>query len=129
MKKNLFALLTATILVVAFSGCYSTGDGHMKFGVAGPFAKDTISSRYERPVTQLLDAAKKVLNHNGTLTSDDAVTKTLVAKIDTRTVWVQVDEVEPNISRVRVQVRTKGGLGDIDLASEIDKQIALQLPR
>ena len=127
MKKNLFALLTATILTIALSGCYSTGDGHMKVGV--PLAKDTIESRYERSVSQILDAAKKVLSHNGTLTSDDAVTKTLVAKIDTRTVWVQVDEVEPKISRVRVQVRTKGGFGDVDLASEIDKQIALGLPR
>ena len=40
-----------------------------------------------------------------------------------RTVWVAVDEIEPKVSRVRVQARTKGGRGDIDLASEIDKQI------
>lgn len=99
----------------------------MKTGV--PFAKDKIESRYERPVEQILTAAKEVLRHNGTLTGENTITRTLEAKIDTRTVWVKVDEVEPNISRVQVQVRRKGGGTDIDLASEIDKQIALRLPR
>jgi hypothetical protein len=40
---------------------------------------------------------------------------------------VKVDEVEPKISRVLTQARKKGGRSDIDLASEIDKQIALRL--
>ena len=127
MKKNVFAMLTASMLAIVLSGCYSTADGRMKAGV--PFAKDTIESRYERPVDQILTAARQVLTHNGTLTGDNAVTKTLEAKIDTRTVWVKVDEVEPKISRVQVQVRRKAGGGDVDLASEIDKQIALRLPR
>lgn len=127
MKTNVFAMLTASMLAIVLSGCYSTADGRMKAGV--PFAKDTIESRYERPVDQILTAARQVLTHNGTLTGDNAVTKTLEAKIDTRTVWVKVDEVEPKISRVQVQVRRKAGGGDVDLASEIDKQIALRLPR
>ena len=58
---------------------------------------------------------------------ENTIKKTLEAKIDTRTVWVAVDEVEPNVSRVRVQARRKGGLADIALSSEIDKQIALRL--
>ena len=51
------------------------------------------------------------------------------AKIDTRTVYIIVDEAEPSIARVRVQVRKKSGGADIGLASELDKQIALNLPR
>ncbi|MBM3835898.1 MAG: DUF3568 family protein [Verrucomicrobia bacterium] len=130
MKKNVFALLAACTLIALFTGCYSTLDGHMKPAVV-PFAKDTITSRYERPVDQIVEAAKNVLTHNGTLTGENRISNpvTVEAKIDTRTVWVAVDEVEPKISRVRVQVRKKGGSPDIDLASEIDKQIALQLPR
>jgi hypothetical protein len=42
---------------------------------------------------------------------------------------VTVDEVEPKVTRVKVQARRKSGGSDIDLASEIDKQIALRLPR
>lgn len=97
----------------------------MKAGI--PFVKDRIESRYERPVDQIFAAAKEVLKFNGTLYGENTVTKTLEAKIDTRTVWIKVDEVQPKISRVVVQARKKGGTSDIDLASEIDKQIALRL--
>lgn len=92
-----------------------------------PLIKDTIESRYERPVDQIFAAAKEVLRFNGTLYGENTISKTLEAKIDTRTVRVAVDEVEPKVSRVRVQARKKGGVGDIYLASEIDKQIALRL--
>lgn len=111
--------------MILASGCYSTLDSRMKAGV--PFSKDTIISRYEFPVDQLLAASKEVLAFSGTLVGDNTVTQTLEAKIDTRTVWVKVLEAEPNITEVRVQARRKGGVGDIDLASEIDKRIALQL--
>ena len=99
----------------------------MKVGV--PLAKDTIESRYERSVDQIFEAAKDVLKLNGTLYGENTISKTLEAKIDTRTVRVAVDEVEPKVSRVRVQARRKSGTADIALASEIDKQIALRLPR
>jgi hypothetical protein len=121
MKKNVFALLTAVILGSALSGCVSTVDGRSQAGM--PLTKDTIESRYERPVALIFNAAKEVLQLNGTLTSENTINHSLIAKIDTRTVWVAVEDVEPKVSRVRVQARTKGGLGDIDLASEIDKQI------
>ena len=127
MKKNFSVLLSAAFLAVITLGCYSTLDGRMKMGTV--LAKDTIEGRYERPVDQVFEAAKKVLSFNGTLYGENTISKTLEAKIDTRTVWVAVDPVEPNVTRVRVQARRKGGTSDIYLASEIDKQIALQLPR
>jgi hypothetical protein len=120
MKKNLFALSLAACLTAALSGCVSTVDGRSQAGL--PVAKDTIESRYERPVDQIFNAAKDVLQFNGTLVSENLINHSLVANIDTKKVWVAVDEVEPKVSRVRVQARTRAG-GDIDLASEIDKQI------
>ena len=72
-------------------------------------------------------AAKEVLAFNGTLTGENTIAKTLEAKVDNNRVWVKVDEVEPNIARVLVQARKSGGGGNVDLAAEIDKQIALQL--
>ena len=92
-----------------------------------PLAKDKMEGRYERPLAQVYPAARKVLEFNGTLRGDDIVTKTLEARIDTRYVWVKLDEIEPNLTRVVVQARTKNGGTDIDLAHEIEKQIALQL--
>jgi len=125
MKRKFSLLFATAALAVLVSGCYSTAEGHYKPGV--PFAKDSIESRYERPVDPIFAAAKEVLKFNGTLYGENTIQKTLQAKIDTRTVWIKVDEVEPKVSRVVVQARKKNGTSDIDLASEIDKQIALRL--
>lgn len=123
--KKLFALVVLGVVLSATSGCYRTQEGRSKMGV--PFSKDTIENRYERPASQLFAAAKEVLAFNGTLTGENTITMTLAAKVDERGVWVKVEEIEPSISRVLVQARRPGGRGDIDLASEIATQIALQI--
>ena len=118
----LFGLIT----VLAFSnvGCINTPVGN-KFGV--PVSRDKIISRYERPLDQILNSAREVLSRVGTMTNDDIITKTLTAKVDKRTVYVTVKEVEPLVIEVVVQARTARGTGDLTTASEIDKQIALGL--
>jgi len=123
--KLFLSAITATIALAAFTGCYRTQEGRLHGGV--PFSKDTIESRYERTADQLFRAARDTLAFNGTLTSDNTVSKILTAKIDTRTVWVKVEQAEPTISRIVVQARKSTGAGDIDLASEVDKQTALRL--
>jgi len=125
MKQKILTLLIACVLVGVITGCVGTVDGHSKAGV--PFTSDTIRSRYERTYAQVLSAARTVLAHNGVPVSDDSIKHTLAAKINNRTVWVKIDEVEPRLTQVTVQARSKGGRADIQLASEIDKQIALQL--
>jgi hypothetical protein len=125
MKSKFCALLAIGWLGVLVTGCYSTMEGGSRAGM--PLAKDKMEGRYERPLAQVYPAARKVLEFNGTLRGDDIVTKTLEARIDTRYVWVKLDEIEPNLTRVVVQARTKNGGTDIDLAHEIEKQIALQL--
>lgn len=125
MKSQLLTWSLMAVLLAAVTGCYSTIEGRKRPGV--PFAKDTIEGKYERPVETVFAAARKVLEFNGTLRSEDTINRTLEAKVDTRSVWVQVEEFEPNLTRVIVQARTKGGRGDVDLAAEIEKQIALQL--
>lgn len=112
-------------MATLLTGCVGTVDGRSKAGV--PWVKDTIESRYERPVDQIFAAAKEVLKFNGTLYGENTINKTLEAKINTTTVFIRVDEVDPKVSRVLVQARAKGGGGDIATASEIDKQIALRL--
>jgi hypothetical protein len=107
------------------SGCYSTVEGSHKAGM--PFSTDKIESRYERPADQVFNAAKDVLAFNGTMTGENTIAKTLSAKVDNNTVWVKVEEVEPGITKVVTQSRGKGGGGKVRIASEIDKQIALQL--
>jgi hypothetical protein len=125
MKNLAAACALLTALVIATPGCYQTLDNRSRAGV--PFKKDKIGGQYERTLDQVQTAARKVLQFNGTLVSDDVITRVLVGKVDTRTVYVKLTEVEPNITGVTVQVRTRGGLSDLDLAAEIDKQIALNL--
>lgn len=76
---------------------------------------------------EIWNAAKDVLNFNGRLYGEDVLQSTLEASVNTRTVWVKVEPVDSATTRVTVQARTKGGGSDVDLASDIDKQIALRL--
>ena len=127
MKKNILSILVCCSAVTLFPGCVNTIDGRSKAGV--PWMKDKIESKYTFPVAKVMDAARATLKFNGTVVSEDIVTNTLQGMVDTRTVYVKVEEIDPKVTRVIVQVRTKGGGTDIDLASEIDKQIALHLQR
>ena len=123
MTKTLSLLVIALLAVL--TGCQTTPEGNTRAGI--PFVKDTIESRYQRPVPQIFAAARQVLELNGTLTGENTINNTLQAKVDNRHVIVKVDEVEPGVTRVLVEARKKGGGADIDLAAELDKQIALKL--
>ncbi|MDB6026141.1 MAG: hypothetical protein JWM68_2364 [Verrucomicrobiales bacterium] len=125
MKQKIFAFLLIAGMTTFMTGCVKTADGHMKAGV--PFAKDKIYSRYERSVDQIVDAARVVLKNNGQIQNDDGANKSLKAKVNDRTVWIKSTKVDDKISEVVVQVRKKTGGGDIYMASELSKQIALQL--
>ena len=127
MKKLLFGLFA--VLALVGTGCITTVDGHKSAGV--PFRKDKIVSRYQLPLDQIFNAAKEVLAGEkgglGVLQAENRVNNSLVAKVNTRMVYVKVSEVEPNINEIVVQVRTDAGWSDVDWAAEIDKQIALRL--
>ncbi len=130
MKKEflkLFAVSAVGVLLMGAAGCVNTVDGRSRAGV--PWLKDRIESNYERPVAQVMAAARETLKLNGTLISEDIVGFSLEGKVDGRTVYVKVEEVDAKVTHVVVQVRTKAGGSNIDIASEIDKQIALHLAK
>jgi hypothetical protein len=120
--KALFSLALSAVLALA-SGCVGTETGHT---TAGFPSKDTITSRYEKPVPLLAAATRVVLTRNGKLLVDNVVDNTFQAKVNQRNVWVRVSDLDGKITVVSVQVRGDVG-GDIDLAAELSKQIALQL--
>ena len=123
MKSFLSGAICAS--AVLFAGCINTIDGRQTVGM--PLVKDSISARYDRTPLDIWAAAKDVLKYNGTLFSEDTLRSTLEASVDTKTVWVKVEPVDQRVTKVTVQVRTKGGAADIGLASEIDKEIAIRL--
>ena len=124
MKIKFLLSLICTAALVCFSGCVGTQDGHSTGG--DPFAKDTITSRYEKPVQPLSNATRVVLNRNGKLLVDNAVNNTFQARVNQRNVWVRVADIDGKVTQVTVQARSSMG-GDVELAAEISKQIALQL--
>ena len=131
MKEKFFLGLIAASLVGA--GCVPTVTGRNTGGI--PFIKDAVEGKYERPLEQVFDAAKEVVKFNGTLINESTLhtetnlTKTVEGKVNQRTVFVRVEAVSPTISGVVVQTRTPGGASDLDLAHELEKQIALKLVR
>ena len=125
MKINTFVLIAVSAVVLFLNGCVGTVDGRRE--VANPLVKDKIVRVYERPVMQCWAAAKDVLTAMGTVFSEDVMQSTVSARVDTKTVRVKVESIDPKMTRVTTQVRTKLGNSDLDLGGEIDKQIALRL--
>ena len=112
------------------AGCVDTVNGRKTAAV--PWVKDRMEGRYERPVAQVYEAAKSVLTVNGTLLNETTIhgTNTVLAlegRVNQRAVWISVTQVDPKVSSVVVQARTKGGGTDIELVHELEKQIALKL--
>jgi len=131
MKEKIFLALIGASIVGA--GCVPTVTGRTSFGV--PFVKDSVEGHYERPLDQVYDAAKEVVKFNGTLVNESILhtetnmVKTVEGKVNQRSVWIRVEAMDPRVTGVAVQTRTKGGGTDVDLAHEIEKQIALKLVR
>lgn len=135
MKFKIFAGLMGAALLTA--GCVSTVTGEKTAGI--PFIKDKIEARYERPPEAVFQAARQVISENGQLVHEGTlygqtnvlgnVVKTIEGKVNERSVWVRVEQLDPKITDVTVQTRTSGGVSDIDLAAEIDKEIAIKLSR
>ncbi len=129
MKTKIFLGLILGLLVGA--GCVSTVSDRTTGGI--PFVKDRVEGRYQRPVEQIFLAARAVVADMGTLVNESTLysqtnaVKTVQGKINQRNVWIRVEPVEANVNAVLVQTRTPGGIADLDLAHEIEKQIALKL--
>ena len=127
--KFLAALLGGLVAVIV--GCTSTVDGGNTFGVPG--FKDKVSGKYERPIDQVFEASKEVIKFNGTLSkeatlhSQTNIVKTVEGRVNQRNIWIRLQGDTPNTTEVTVQARTNGGATDVDLAHEIEKQIALKL--
>jgi|HubBroStandDraft_5_1064220.scaffolds.fasta_scaffold765904_1 hypothetical protein len=126
-KTKLCVLLALAAISIPLVGCVETVDGRSEAGV--PFVKDKFESRYERSVPQIIEAARYVISQNGKLVANNTVNNSLEGKINQTSVWIKVDQIDAAkpVTQVTIQTRTKDRVADLDLAREIDKQIALYL--
>lgn len=130
MNKAIFAVLAGVALIS--TGCVKTVSDTHSF--ASTWSQDTITARYPRTMDQVYRAAVQVVVNNGVLTREyitpgTNVIRSLEGKVNQKNVWIRVTAVDPTTSQVDVQARSSWGVSDVSLASELDKEIALQLTR
>ena len=131
MKTKISWIAGAVALVIVVAGCVDTVSNRKTVGV--PLIKDSVEGRYERSVDQVFKAAMDVVSRSGTLINESTLhnqtnmVKTLEAKVNQRNVFIRVEALAPNITGVAVQTRTSGGATDLNLAHELEKNIALAL--
>ena len=131
MNIKTISLLLLAILGLCWAGCVDTVSDRKKAVV--PFAKDKVSGRYERSPEKVFEAAKEVIVDNGKLLNEQTVHnetngfRSLQGTVKNRTVWMRVQPVDAKVTEILVQARTKAGGTDVDLAHEMEKQVALKL--
>jgi len=131
MKSKIFAAFAGIALLGA--GCVKTVSD--TYTPALTFGQDSVEGRYPRTLDQVYSAAVQVIQHNGVVITEfiphdtTNVVRSLKGEVDDCKVWVRVEAVDPTITSVVVQSRTKWADKDIDLAHELEKEIALQLAR
>ncbi len=125
--KILLAFLGAAIIT---TGCIKTVSGTRV--AAMPSGKDQIEGRYQRSVDQVYQAAVQVVQNDGVLLTEfiphdtTNTVRALQGKVNQRNVWIRVAAVDPQITQVTVQARSTWG-SDVDLAHQLEKEIALKL--
>jgi len=132
MKKKVFFVLAAAALASTIvTGCVGTVSDTDTFALTP--GRDSVVGRYNRSLDQVYQASVAVISRDGVLVTEyvphdytNAV-RSLQGRVNDRKVWVRVEQVDPRISQVEVQARTKYGVSDVDLVHELEKEIALEL--
>ena len=130
MKTKISVVLLGALVLVA--GCVKTVNDRHAFAISP--GKDKYESRYERSVDQVYAASVTVVRRLGTIDRETIINpsgtnmvRAIEGKVNNRKVWVGVQAVDPQVTSVTVQVRTKGGGTDQTLTQELQKQIAINL--
>jgi hypothetical protein len=131
MKIKFFAVLLGAAVVA--TGCISTVSGTRTAAVT--WSKDQIEGRYQRSVDQVYQAAVTVIQSDGVLTTEyiphdnTNTVRSLQGKVNEYNVWIRVEGVDPKVTAATVQARSKMGVSNVDLAAQLQTEIALQLSR
>ena len=131
MKITIFAVLVGIAMIA--TGCVSTVTDTNTAAV--PLQRDRVEGRYQRTVDQVYQASVQVIQRNGVLITEfiphdtTNTVRALQGKAKQCDVWMRVEAVDPQVTQVTVQARTKWGASNLDLAHELEKEIALQLAR
>ena len=130
MKWILFAALAGVVL--STGGCVKTEVDTYTF--APWFGKDRVQGRYPRSADEVYRAAFTVLGRKGVVVQEyiphgtDNSVRSVYGKVGENKVWISVAaEQDPKVASIVVEARTKMGGTNIELAHELEKDVALQL--
>ncbi len=129
MKKKIFAACAGAAIIA--TGCVQTVSDTHTFAVS--YGRDSVAGRYNRPLTEVYQASVKVISDNGVLVTEHIPhdytneVRSLEGRVNDRKVFIRVEQIDPKVSQVDVEARTKMGRVDIDLVHELEKDIALEL--
>ena len=131
MKTKILMAFAAIALMTA--GCVTTVSDTKVPG--NPVGRDAVAGRYQRPVDEVYRAAIQVINNDGTLLTEyiphdtTNTVRAFMGRVNENKVWMRVEAVDPQITQITVEARTKWGNQDLDMAHELEKEVALQLAR
>lgn len=129
MNKGIFILLAG--LAVALTGCVGTVTEQKAGGV--PVFRDRMEGRYERPLNVVFDASKRALmafgqvSAEGSLHTSSNQVRTIQGYVNQNSVYMRVEAVTPTVTSVIVQVRSRWGGTDLQVAHDLEKRVALEL--
>ncbi|HTV62432.1 MAG TPA: DUF3568 family protein [Verrucomicrobiae bacterium] len=130
--RILSGFVAVSIAIIAV-GCVRTVSG--THSPALSWGEDSMSGRYDRSVDQVYQASVQVVQTDGTLLTEYVphdttnTVRSLYGKVNDQNIWIRVEGIDPQITQVTVEARSKWGAKDLDLAHELEKEIALQLAR
>ncbi len=133
MKKMIMLACGVAAVAMLATGCVQTVSGTNTFATS--VGQDSVSGRYQRSLDQVYQASLAVIQRNGVLTTEyiphdsTNVVRSLQGRVNDMNVWIRVEVVDPRVTGVEVETRSKWGVTDLDLAHELEKEIALQLAR
>jgi len=128
MNTKIFLAFLGMAVIAA--GCVGTVSGSKTAALLPN--RDQVQGRYQRSVDQVYQAAVQVVQEDGVMVTEyiphdtTNTVRALQGKVNQHNVWIRVAAETPQITQVTVQARTKVG-GDVDLAHELEKEIALKL--
>lgn len=130
MKKGIFALLAGAV-ILTLTGCVKTVTEQQTGGV--PAFRDRVEGRYERPLLTVFEASKRALNSYGNVSAEGQLhtttnqVRTIEGFVNQNAIYMRIEAVTPTVTSVIVQVRTKWGSTDLQVAHELEKRVALEL--
>lgn len=98
-----------------------------------PAYRDRLEVRYQKPVDVVFEAAKRALTSYGNITAEGKVftgtneVRVVEGLINARSIYMRLEQIDPQVTSAIIQVRTKLGGTDLRIAKDLVQRIPVEL--